>query len=574
MNAIDWQGAAETWLAWVLRALVDGTVVFVIVAAIWWPLRKRAPAQLGYGLFLLVPLKLLLPFEIALPAPLAALSPSSWLGTATAPAPLAPAMLAPALGASLPTPTPSASAPALLFAAYLAIVAFLAVRLLWMQVRTLRLVRGARPLRPGELCVGLQALCARAGLRGAVRFLVTDGIDSPAAGGLRTPYVLLPEGLLARLAPRPLQWILLHELAHVRRCDVPVSMLQRFAQILFFFHPALWAANRIIDEQREFACDQDALAASDADRSECGEGFLSVVEWVSGRGRAPGATLAMFDSNSVTRRRLMRLLNTTDRSTRLGKLLSGSVIAIAASLLLPTVRASDAVALDSTATLRVQDPEQIRKLRDELAKLQAAQEKLRAKLDAMTRKAKDSKDREDSDVEEIEEVIELEGDADAPAGRKAVLWMSKDGKAAPARVRAIAPRALQGAKGGVFVLERGEDGPSVRRAPVAVGQGRAIVLPRGAWRVEGKLSDEMRERLKDRLRVKIDGAAKSEGDGEHEVHVEVIEAEGKADGHQVIRVLPKFEGGNVIIETKVERGDDEAGEHDVKKVVRKKSKIM
>ena len=49
-------------------------------------------------------------------------------------------------------------------------------------------------------------------------------------------------------------------------------------QAVFFFHPAVHLANWIIDELREYACDDAALAACKTSRRDCGEGFLAIVE--------------------------------------------------------------------------------------------------------------------------------------------------------------------------------------------------------------------------------------------------------------------------------------------------------
>ena len=65
--------------------------------------------------------------------------------------------------------------------------------------------------------------------------------------GLIRPHVLLPVGLAEELSPPQLRWVLLHELAHVRRGDLWVLLLQRVVQAVYFFNPAVWLANRFID---------------------------------------------------------------------------------------------------------------------------------------------------------------------------------------------------------------------------------------------------------------------------------------------------------------------------------------
>jgi beta-lactamase regulating signal transducer with metallopeptidase domain len=89
---------------------------------------------------------------------------------------------------------------------------------------------------------------------------------------------LLPPDLALQLTANQLTWVLLHELAHIRRADLVVALVQRVAQILYFFHPAVWLANWLIDQQREYACDDVALAACPFPRRDCGQGFLQIVE--------------------------------------------------------------------------------------------------------------------------------------------------------------------------------------------------------------------------------------------------------------------------------------------------------
>ncbi len=52
---------AQTWALWVGMSIVDAAIVLAIVSLVWWAIRRKAPPQLGYFLFLLVPLKLFVP---------------------------------------------------------------------------------------------------------------------------------------------------------------------------------------------------------------------------------------------------------------------------------------------------------------------------------------------------------------------------------------------------------------------------------------------------------------------------------------------------------------------------------
>src|SRR5262249_47306508 len=68
---------------------LDAAVLLAMIGLVWLAVRNRAAPQVGYGLFLLVPLKLLLPVVVTVPAAVARWTPSvqvaSWLVWARAP---------------------------------------------------------------------------------------------------------------------------------------------------------------------------------------------------------------------------------------------------------------------------------------------------------------------------------------------------------------------------------------------------------------------------------------------------------------------------------------------------------
>ena len=72
--------------------------------------------------------------------------------------------------------------------------------------------------------------------------------------------VLVPAALLARMPADLLEALLAHELAHVRRHDYLVNLLQNAVETLLFFHPAVWWISRRIRAERELIADH--IAAS------------------------------------------------------------------------------------------------------------------------------------------------------------------------------------------------------------------------------------------------------------------------------------------------------------------------
>ncbi len=175
-------------------------------------------------------------------------------------------------------------------------VVLLLARFLRAMVATCRLIREAEPLRAESLPIDVAALQRAVGLRVPVRWAVNFDLNSPAVGGLVRPVVVLPPDLSDSLTPKQLTWVLLHELAHIRRGDLWVVVVQRVVQAVFFFNPAVHLANWIIDELREYACDDAALAACKTSRRDCGEGFLAIVERSVERVPIASPALGLFES--------------------------------------------------------------------------------------------------------------------------------------------------------------------------------------------------------------------------------------------------------------------------------------
>ncbi|HLO68730.1 MAG TPA: M56 family metallopeptidase, partial [Holophaga sp.] len=94
-----------------------------------------------------------------------------------------------------------------------------------------------------------------------VRLLLSDLVDSPLVVGFYRAVILVPASAFTALPPEALEAILAHELSHVRRWDFLVNFVQNLAEILLFFHPALWWVSRQVRREREHCCDDAAILA-------------------------------------------------------------------------------------------------------------------------------------------------------------------------------------------------------------------------------------------------------------------------------------------------------------------------
>jgi uncharacterized protein (TIGR03435 family) len=105
-------------------------------------------------------------------------------------------------------------------------------------------------------------LGARIGVSRPVRLMVSALVQVPTVVGWLRPVVLVPVGALGGLPAEHLEALLLHELAHIRRHDYLVNMLQSVAEALLFYHPAVWWVSGHISAERELCCDDAAVAVS------------------------------------------------------------------------------------------------------------------------------------------------------------------------------------------------------------------------------------------------------------------------------------------------------------------------
>jgi uncharacterized protein (TIGR03435 family) len=121
-----------------------------------------------------------------------------------------------------------------------------------------RLVRPA----PAAWQRTLDRLKVRMRVSGPVRLLLSSLVQAPAVIGWLRPVVLAPVGALAALPAEQMEALLLHELAHIRRHDYLVNMLQSAVEALLFYHPLVWWISGHMRAERELCCDDAAVRAS------------------------------------------------------------------------------------------------------------------------------------------------------------------------------------------------------------------------------------------------------------------------------------------------------------------------
>src|SRR2546425_119557 len=147
-------------------------------------------------------------------------------------------------------------------------------------------------------------LAARLRIRRPLRVLESAVVQVPAVIGWLRPVILLPASALTGLTPLQLDALLAHELAHVRRYDYLVNLIQSAIETLLFYHPAVWWASQQVREEREHCCDDRAVVV-------CGDAHLYATALLGMerlRVATPGFALAAAGRGGSLMGRIRRLV--------------------------------------------------------------------------------------------------------------------------------------------------------------------------------------------------------------------------------------------------------------------------
>jgi beta-lactamase regulating signal transducer with metallopeptidase domain/peptidoglycan/xylan/chitin deacetylase (PgdA/CDA1 family) len=203
----------------------------------------------------------------------------------------------------------TAAMPWLVFA-WLAGVLLLASRFVGAWLLVMRLRRSAAPVaeRFEEL---LARVSEHLRVSRAVELCQSALVEVPTVVGHLRPLILIPAGAFVGLTPRELEAVLAHELAHVRRYDYVINLLQTAVETLLFYHPAAWWLSGCVRAEREHACDDAAVEAT-------GDVLLyaralTALEQLRGA-CAPTAALALAANGGSLMQRIQRLVNRDQRT--------------------------------------------------------------------------------------------------------------------------------------------------------------------------------------------------------------------------------------------------------------------
>jgi beta-lactamase regulating signal transducer with metallopeptidase domain len=340
MRVVDaLNGLAERGCAWAAASLVEAGLLLAVVGLVLYLAGRRVSPAVAHLLLLAVLVKAMLPLGIPTPrvelpewseraevvgmAPQVAVAPAEVTSAAVNPTPVAVHADASVLNADAVVAEQAqgktvaavaiAPAPAMSIAlswktwamlAWTVVVLGLALRRVHAQIKLRRAIRNGIPF--DYSLVGLvQELAARLGLRRPIAVISGPNSIAPAVAGIRRPTLIIPRDLPRQLRAEQLRWVLLHELAHVRRGDLVTLWLVTATECVAFFNPVVWVAARWAEYFRECACDELAWRHADCEPAACGEAFLTLLEPATAR---PSHALGFRSTQRQMRQRLLRLL--------------------------------------------------------------------------------------------------------------------------------------------------------------------------------------------------------------------------------------------------------------------------
>jgi len=249
---------------------------------------------------------------------------------ATAPAPLGLVPAATANAAANPTTPPLTN---VVLAIWMVGVLALSIRLLggWLTAHRVA-QRQRRPATP-EIQAMAARLAERLALRRIVDVVESAGVAVPIMVGWLKPVIVLPTAVISGFTPDQVEALIVHELAHIRRNDYLVNLLQAAVETVLFYQPAVWWVSGRIRAEREHCCDDVAVTMCDR---------LVYARALSDLAALTTPALAMAASNGSLVDRVRRILGrpTAESGTGAGWLPVFLILAVVAPALPATLQSA------------------------------------------------------------------------------------------------------------------------------------------------------------------------------------------------------------------------------------------
>ena len=136
-----------------------------------------------------------------------------------------------------------------------------------------------------------------------ISIVSTNKVHTPALFGPIKPWLLVPDSFIKSLDDLELKYIVLHELAHLKRKDIIVNWITVVVQILHWFNPVIWYGFYRMHQDCELACDAMVLSSLDPERhKEYGHTIIRLLEMMLTPQWIPGTTRMLSQKSNIKRR--------------------------------------------------------------------------------------------------------------------------------------------------------------------------------------------------------------------------------------------------------------------------------
>jgi len=202
--------------------------------------------------------------------------------------------------------------------------------------RVRRFQRALQRATPGDAAsvAELKQLAAAAGLKRIPQLRVLPAQVPPFLWSVGSRALLVvPEGLFTGLSRQARQSVLLHELAHFRRGDNWVRLLEVVVTAIYWWHPVLWWSRRELRAAEEQCCDAWAVARLNAPARAYAAALIETLEHLGDDPVSAPSLASGMGSARAIRRRVTRVMDGV--SDDLGRI--GRTAVFGAALMLPLV---------------------------------------------------------------------------------------------------------------------------------------------------------------------------------------------------------------------------------------------
>ncbi len=191
-------------------------------------------------------------------------------------------------------------------------VLLIVLTILWRTVQLQRLLKKDRkPVVRQDILELHKRLCSRMGFKRAASLCYNDidRTNGPAVVGVFQPRIYLPSRIVNTWKVEDIEPLLLHELAHIKRYDLLINLLQIIVQAVYFFHPFVWYANWKIRRLREDICDDAAIEKIGAKKRQYSESILKVVEETLHKPIWGIGSIGVIENKNTLERRIKRIMS-------------------------------------------------------------------------------------------------------------------------------------------------------------------------------------------------------------------------------------------------------------------------